>query len=44
MAVSYKWTIKTLYTKNITDSGKTYNNVVKRVFGLLEFLLYQEQE
>lgn len=35
MAVSYKWTIKTLYTKNITDSGKTYNNVVKRVFGLL---------
>jgi len=35
MSVSYKWTIKTLYTKNITDSGKTYNDVVKRVFGLL---------
>ena len=35
MSVSYTWTINRLYTKDITDSGTTYSDVVKRVVGTL---------
>tara|TARA_R100001443_G_scaffold91482_1_gene98075 strand:- start:4660 stop:5040 length:381 start_codon:yes stop_codon:yes gene_type:complete len=35
MANTYTWTITKLYTKNITDSGTTYNDVIKRVEGTL---------
>jgi|TARA_R100000084_G_scaffold86729_1_gene41297 hypothetical protein len=35
MAVSYTWNIETLFTKDITESGTTYNDVIKRVLGNL---------
>ncbi len=35
MAVSYTWKIETLYTKDITESGTTYSDVIKRVGGKL---------
>jgi|MDSV01.2.fsa_nt_gb hypothetical protein len=35
MSVSYTWAITRLYTKDITDSGTTYTDVVKRVVGTL---------
>ena len=35
MAISYTWEITGLFTKNITEDGKTYSDVVKRVQGTL---------
>jgi len=32
---TYKWTIEKLYTKNITESGKTYTDVILRVAATL---------
>jgi hypothetical protein len=30
MANSYSWSVKCLYTKNITESGTTYTDVIKK--------------
>ena len=35
MSVSYTWAITKLYTKNITEGGSTYSDVIKRVEGTL---------
>ena len=35
MSVSYTWAITKLYTKNITEGGSTYADVIKRVEGNL---------
>ena len=32
---TYAWTIEKLYTKNITESGKTYTDAILRVQGVL---------
>ena len=32
---TFAWTIQILHTKNITESGKTYTDVIKRVQGYL---------
>ena len=33
MSISYTWEIMAVFTKNVTESGTTYNNVVGRVLG-----------
>ena len=35
MAISYKWSIQKLYTKDITEGGQTYTDVIKRTVGTL---------
>jgi len=32
---TYAWTVEKLYTKNITESGKTYTDTILRVQGVL---------
>ena len=35
MAISYTWSIQKLYTKDITEGGQTYTDVIKRTVGTL---------
>ena len=36
MAISYTWSIQKLYTKDITEGGQTYSDVIKRTVGILK--------
>ena len=35
MAISYTWSIQKLYTKDISEGGQTYTDVIKRTVGTL---------
>lgn len=35
MSNSYTWEISAVFTKNVTESGTTYSNVVGRVLGII---------